>query len=82
MQIEVKLGGGLKRYAAGPAGRGAIESDSPITVAEAIARLGVEEDAEDVLAIVNDEVVPPSDRRRFTLKDRDQLTLIPQLKGG
>ncbi len=56
MRIEVKLGGDLKRYADHS---GAIESDRPLTVAEAMARLGIEEEPGEVLAIVNDEVVPP-----------------------
>ena len=82
MEINVKLGGALKQYASGKGGTHSIESDSPITVAEAIAKVGVEEEADDVVVIVNDEVVPPSERLQFTLKDQDQLTLIPQLKGG
>ena len=82
MEISVKLGGALKQYASGKGGRLSIEPDSPITVAEAIAKIGIEEDADDMVVIVNDEVVPPSERLQVTLKDQDQLTLIPQLKGG
>jgi len=79
MRIELKLGGDLKRYADQSS---AIESDRPLTVAEAMARLGIQETPDEILAIVNDEVVPPGERGERNLKDRDKLTLMPQLKGG
>lgn len=82
MRIQVKLGGALKRHAEGSDGIRAIESERPLTVSEAMARLGVEEEADEVLVIVNDEVVPPSEHGRLRLNDKDRLTLMPQLKGG
>lgn len=82
MRVQVKFGGDLKRRAAGPGGTGEIESDQPLTVAEAMARLGIEDAADEVLVIVNDEVVPPSEHGRVSLNDDDRLTLMPQLKGG
>lgn len=81
MRVEVKLAGALRRYAR-PGSDAAIESDRAITVAEAMARLGVEEAPEELLAIVNDEVVPPGIRGQRLLEDNDRLTLMPQLKGG
>lgn len=78
MAIRVKLGGDLKRYGDGST----IRDKAPITVADAMARLGVEEEPDDVLVIVNDEVVPPGEREGFTLNDDDRLALMPQIKGG
>ncbi|MBS1269648.1 MAG: hypothetical protein MAG794_00599 [Gammaproteobacteria bacterium] len=82
MWIQVKLGGPLKRYADSDGGTKAVHADDPLTVAETMARIGVEEDAGELLVIVNDDVVPPSEHGRFTLKDNDRLTLMPRLKGG
>lgn len=82
MRIHVRLGGALKRYAGASGAESAIESPGPITIAEAMAKLGIEEQPEEVLVIVNDEVVPPGEQRRFELGDKDRLTLMPQLKGG
>lgn len=79
MRIQVKLGGDLKRYADSG---GALESDGPLTVAAAMQKLGLEETPDEVLAIVNDEVVPPAERAERKLEENDKLTLMPQLKGG
>lgn len=79
MTIRVKLGGELKRYGGGSQ---AIEIDSPITVTQAMERLGIEEEADEVLVILNDEIVPPAERAGQTLENDDRLTLMPQLKGG
>ncbi|MGA8261124.1 MAG: MoaD/ThiS family protein [Arenicellales bacterium] len=81
MRIEIKLSGELKRYARAGGGS-VIESEQAMTVAEAMARLGVEEAPDELLAIVNDEVVPPGSRGQRKLEDNDRLTLMPQLKGG
>ena len=81
MRIEIRLAGQLKRYA-GAGGGSVIESDRAITVAEAMAKLGVEEAPDELLAIVNDEIVPPGSRGERKLEDNDRLTLMPQLKGG
>jgi len=80
MRIQVKLGGELKRHGAN--GAREIESEDPLTVAAAMEKLGVPGDADDVLVIVNDEIVPPSEHARFELKEDDRLALMPQLKGG
>ena len=80
MRIEVKLGGDLKRHGAN--GAREIESEGPLTVARAMEQLGVAPDADDILVIVNDEIVPPSEHARFELKENDRLALMPQLKGG
>lgn len=80
MQIQLKLGGELKRYGAG--GRREVGSESPLTVAAAMAEIGIQPDADDVLVIVNDEIVPPGELDRFELKENDRLALMPQLKGG
>jgi len=77
--IAVKLGGELKRHGGR---RQHIEAEASITVAEAMKRLGVDEDPEAVLVIVNGEVVPPASRGSHTLADGDELSLMPQLKGG
>ena len=78
MAIQVKLGGDLKRYGDGSA----VGDKAPITVADAMTALGIEEGPDEVLVIVNDEVVPPADRDGFMLNNDDRLTLMPQLKGG
>lgn len=78
MGIRIKLGGDLKRYG----DTGALERQAPITVAEVMTKLGIEEEPDEVLVIVNDEVVPPGKREELTLNDDDKLTLMPQLKGG
>lgn len=80
MQIRVKLGGDLKRY--GASGLREIEADGSLTVAQAMERIGVGDAADEVLVIVNDEIVPPSEHGRFELKEHDRLALMPQLKGG
>lgn len=80
MQIQVKLGGELKRY--GSNGLQEIESDGALTVAGAMEKIGISAGADEVLVIVNDEIVPPSEHARFELKDNDRLALMPQLKGG
>jgi sulfur carrier protein ThiS len=80
MQIRVKLGGDLKRH--GASGLQEIESDGPLTVARAMDLIGVGADAENVLVIVNDEIVPPGEQSRFELKENDRLALMPQLRGG
>lgn len=80
MRIHVRLGGDLKRYGAG--GVRTLDSAEPLTIAETMTRIGVEEAAEEVLVIVNDEVVPPGERDSRVLEDEDQLALMPQLKGG
>lgn len=80
MQIRVKLGGELKRY--GSSGLQEIDSDGPLTVTGAMAKIGINADADEVLVIVNDEIVPPSEHGRRELKENDRLALMPQLKGG
>lgn len=79
MPIQVKLGGELKRYGAGTQ---SIETSTPITVAQAMERLGINEEPEDVLVIVNEQVVPPSEREKTTVTGDDRIALMPQLKGG
>lgn len=79
MAIQVKLAGELKRY--GQA-RQSLETDGAMTVTEAIERLGIQEEPDEILVIVNDEVVPPGERADRRLADEDQLTLTPQLRGG
>lgn len=80
MQIQLKLGGELKRY--GSNGLQEIGSEGPLTVAGAMEKIGIEAGTDDVLVIVNDEIVPPSEHTQFELKDNDRLALMPQLKGG
>lgn len=80
MQIQVKLGGELKRY--GASGPQEIASEGPLTVARAMDEIGVGAEADDILVIVNDEIVPPGEHGRFELNENDRLALMPQLKGG
>lgn len=80
MQIQVKLGGVLKRY--GESGPRDFEPRGALTVARAMAEIGLPPDTDDVLVIVNDEIVPPSEQDGRELQDNDRLALMPQLKGG
>ncbi len=80
MQVQVKLGGELKRY--GESGPRDFEPRGPLTVSRAMAEIGIPSDADDVLVIVNDEIVPPSEQGERELQDNDRLALMPQLKGG
>lgn len=80
MQIQVKLGGELKRY--GADGSQEFETDGPLTVARAMAKIGLAADSDEVLVIVNDEIVPPGQHASFELNENDRLALMPQLKGG
>jgi len=79
MAIQVKLGGELKQYGGA---RRSIDTDAPVTVAQAIERLGIREEPDALLVIVNDEVVPPGERPGHALRDGDRLALTPQLRGG
>lgn len=79
MAIQVKLGGELKQYGGA---KQSLDTDSAITVAQAIERMGIREEPDEILVIVNDEVVPPGERADRQLADEDQLTLTPQLRGG
>jgi len=80
MQIQVKLGGELKRHGGG--GLQEFDTDGALTVAEAMQQIGIDAGADDVLVIVNDEIVPPGEQSQFQLKENDRLALMPQLKGG
>ena len=82
MPIQIKFGGELKRYASGASDMRSFEPDGPISVARTLEQIGVDEEADEILVIVNDEVVPPGRRAEVTLGDGDRLTLMPQLKGG
>jgi sulfur carrier protein ThiS len=55
MRVRVKLGGDLKRYGGGLQ---ELELNDQASVAEAMERVGIDEEAGEVLVIVNDEIVP------------------------
>lgn len=80
MQIQLKLGGELKRY--GRNGPQEFEAEDALTVAAVLDRIGIGTDVDQVLVIVNDEIVPPGEHATFELKERDRLAVMPQLKGG
>lgn len=80
MQIQLKLGGELKRY--GSNGLREFEGEGALTVAAVLDRIGIGGEVDQVLVIVNDEIVPPGEHAGFELKEQDRLAVMPQLKGG
>ncbi len=87
MKIRVKLGGRLKDYlppTGSDAGNGLAEllTSSNITVAEAMMRLRIAEDTNELLVIVDGENIPPSQRAGYALLDGQLLNVLPPLKGG
>lgn len=80
MQIQLKLGGELKRY--GNSGLQEFEAEGTLTVAAVLDRIGIGADVNHVLVIVNDEIVPPGEHTEFELNEQDRLAVMPQIKGG
>jgi len=87
MKIKVKLGGRLKDYLprAGPGvsnGLTELTTSPNITIAEAMARLRITEDTNELLVVVDGENIPPSQRAGYALLDGQLLNVMPPLKGG
>ena len=81
MRIHVRLSGLLEGFPAtdGPT---VIETADVLTVQALLQRLRVGAGAGPLLVIVNDTVVPPSERGRHTLAEGDAVVVVPPMKGG
>ena len=86
MRIKLKLVGLLKRRQSAMwdsgSGTGVLETREAISVDQALDTLGIPYGGDDIVIIINDDVVPPSERHQAMLNDGDRLTLMPSMQGG
>lgn len=83
MKISVKTAGILGNYlpAGGPRNSAELEVDASTTPLDVIRFLKMPLD-DSYLVIINGEIVPPGKRDDRVLRENDQLSIMPALRGG